>query len=287
MNHPAAISVLGSLPIWPTMCGKLVSAADALVVPDPRFCAPWIEGQQHFIEPKALQEFAPILTLLEIPKLDAPMFLTDYCRNTLDRQLKPADTNHYRVFIEAYVYHIGKLPPNSPLALDGNCCFRRLRELYDHTESVFIAAFRGSEKDHFLHPDFRYLKDWCMPGLRSVTPGVYYYECATTISKRASSRESWLSLEVDATTVFAYLRCQENFILQHWSNEEFRRLRGVQFVPIFRRRPPQPRHRRSQMNIISSSRVFGSLDDCVTANYLEICWSQVGTIPPTLLGPLA
>lgn len=260
------------------MSGKLVSAADALLAPDLRFCIPWIGGQQRFIEPGASQEFSLVLQLLEVNRLEAPEFISSYFRNTIDQKLTATAMKNCRNFIEAYIEHIGVIPPDCALALDGNCCFRLPRDLYDHNESIFIAAFRGVENRCFLHPVLRHLKDWYMPGLRSAVSGLHYYECATYINKRASLPGPRIQLEFDAATVFGYLRTNQDFAREHWSATDLRRIEGVQFVPLLRHLAGQPHHRKEGMNKISSTRIFGSLEDSVNAEYLDVCWSQVGTI---------
>lgn len=259
------------------MSGKLVSAVDALLAPDLRFCVSWTstESQQRLIEPKASKEFSFVLQLLEVQRLEAVEFLSSYYRNTPDSELPPGELNNYRGFIEAYIEHIGTIPPDCALALDGNCCFRFPHDLYNHSEALFIAAFRSAEKRCFLHPDLRHLKDWYTPGLKSTVSGLHYYECAAYINKRASLWEPRVPLQLDAATVFGYLRKSESFIQENWSAGDLDRIRGVQFVPLLRHLGGQPRHRRDN---ISGTRIFGSLDDCVDAKYLEVCWSQVETI---------
>lgn len=278
IDHPSATLILKSLPLWPTMGGKLVSAVDALLAPDPRFCVSWIEGQERFIDPVTSQGFSSVLQLLGVNRLKAAEFISSYFRNTLDLELTPAALKNYRSFIEAYIEHIGAIPPDYALALDGNCCFRLPRDLYDHSEGIFIAAFRGVEKRCFLHPDLRHLKDWYTPGLRSMVSGLHYYECATSINKRAGLSGPRIQLEFDAATVFRYLRTNQSLICERWSAEDLRRIRGVQFVPLLRHLAGQPRHRRDGMNKISSIRTFGSLEDSINSEYLDVCWSQVGTI---------
>lgn len=264
------------------MSGKLVSAADAILAPDSRFCVSWTEGQQRLIEPKASQEFSLVLQLLEVQRPEALEFLSLYCRNTIDRELAPAELNNYRGFIEAYISQIGAIPPDCALALDGDHRFRFSQDLYDHSEGLFIAAFRDVEKRRFLHPDLRHLKDWYTPGLKSTISGLHYYECVTYINKRASLSGPRVPLEFDAATVFGYLRSNQDFIRDNWSACDLERIRSVQFVPLLRNLVAQPRHRRDTINNISSTRIFGNLDDSVDAEYLEVCWSQVGTIntPP-------
>lgn len=260
------------------MSGKLVSAVDALLAPDLRFCVSWTESQQCLIEPKASEEFSFVLQLLEVQKLETLEFLSSYCRNTPDSELPPAELNNYRGFIEAYIEHIGTIPPDCALALDGNCCFRFSHDLYDHSEGLFIAAFRGAEKRCFLHPDLRHLKHWYTPGLKSTVSGPYYYECAAYINKRISLWGPRVRLEIDAAIVFEYLRTNQSFIQENWSAGDLGRIRSIQFVPLLRHLGGQPRHRRDKMSNISSARIFGSLEDCVDAKYLEVCWSQVGII---------
>lgn len=260
------------------MSGKLVSAVDALLAPDPRLCVSWIEGQERFIDPGTLQRFSSVLQLLGVNRLKAPEFISSYFRNTLDRELTPGALKNYRSFIEAYIEHIGVIPPDYALALDGNCCFRLPRDLYDHSEGIFVAAFRGVEKRCFLHPDLRHLKDWYTPGLRSMVSGLHYYECATFINKRAGLSGPRIQLEFDAATVFRYLRTNQSLICERWSAEDLRRIRGVQFVPLLRHLAGKPQHKRDGMNNISSIRTFGSLEDSINSEYLDVCWSQVGTI---------
>ncbi|KAL9611371.1 MAG: hypothetical protein Q9167_003990 [Letrouitia subvulpina] len=277
-------AVLQALPIWPSFSSTpqeeksitLKSASTAHLCKYDQLLMPWVKELDRFVIPKVVREDertlarigSSILTVQQVWNLiqcDLPDYIDEDYNNQYIKLLK--------CLADGQIKGSYRMAPNGFLRL----C--RPQKLYDHEDEIFQAAFRGKEKNRFLHESVRPLRQfWLKNGLRHRSgadgfSGDDYSRCVQAIAARwGSSSPSDIDID-DAFKVSSYLqndwRGFRNWSKSVWDTVTTSRIFRVQDDLS---REPSYCHRRMQN--LAQRWHHCSLNETASAKYKRILWSQ-------------
>jgi hypothetical protein len=276
--------LLCQLPLWKNAHGKLVPAANKILLPHPQLFLPWLTICERFLVPTTEPSFTRALRFLGVGTPDAAIFLRQYIvPNIRQHKLREEQVARYASFLELVFELLPAIPGDWPVACDGNLNFRRIGELHDHTNPFFQASLRGNEKERFLHEGLQ--RCWeRRDGLRSEITAHDYVAAAKQVQIRGLLDNHWKEnlqsqLQVDAQTIYRML-CSNWNRLQQSDSSLMQTLLRICFIPTKRGFLSQPRFRNIRMQSLANRRPFNCFHALVLAEYVDICWSQVrGQLP--------
>jgi sacsin len=289
-NTKVAIEFLHDLrhiSLWPTAnvnSDTLLSSNNALVAENDELVVPWIDNFDRFVAPNRVEIWDECMKFLKVVQIGTTALIR--CILPLPSSVSTSNWGRYEPLIATIAKHcdlqsnweqLRTLLQKHNIAVDGNRTVTHARNLYDHQDQVFVAAFRGEEQTKFLNPTVdKYKPFWRKAGLRHRKNGYFasgdFLECLTSIAARLLL--PWeAAFESDFSVVLGPLTspssCTDGFNSEDW--------KAVSAKTVFRSIrtfDSQPRFRRSLMTSVATNHQVLSLSEVVAANYTAVCWSQ-------------
>lgn len=276
-------TILRALPIWPCLSGqisgKLLRFTSAN---NGRFCKhtdmlmPWVRDSETFVNPKIIQPIEGTLKKLGIDFMTADQ-VWNHIKQDFPRNLNDWSPMSFRKFI-SYIFSNGLRPSNN-IAPNGNGVFCLPNSLYDHTDPLFLAAFRNQEKVRFLHPDLRLdslRAFWVAVRLRVrvnrlIHDATDFLQCALAIEDRDCDSSGF---DQDAETVAKYL-VWDNSSFRNWSNETWSRLFKVRMFHVADDINENLEYRQDRMRELAMEKSHCSLEELGRHEDKRIIWSQM------------
>ncbi|MCJ1433205.1 hypothetical protein MMC27_002564 [Xylographa pallens] len=270
------------LPIWTSKSNDYLTALEALAAVNDSLVLPWSPKFDCFVH----QSNDPVvLGRLGVPLLDDETMLKNHVLENLPAKI---DSENQAPFLRL----IAAMSTSSLVKRKGFVCLLRERrlaatrdggmvkpsEVYDHSDEIFVAAFRLQATDHFLLKDVEgFHSFWREVGLRCQTNGKLlgsdYVPCLHAILKRLEGQEDEY-LEADIDTVLRPL-CKNDYALRDISNTHWSLLATIKVFPPLSDFESQPRFRRERMESLAGSSKALSLREIRSMNQIRVCWSQV------------
>jgi len=308
MNPSDSFALKGQLrvlPIWPALgiSGTCIAACTALVANDYEFLLPWMSGYGRFIQSGIANSYFPTLESLGVQKMADINLLEMHILRHLPRAVaihegkdyaslisaisRVCEANHPRYFTkrtrnkEERRRFIGLLRDSS-LAPDGSGVLHTASALFDHSDSIFLAAFREEAVSRFLMTAVRaHKRFWLDIGLKQREDEHFtshYILCLQTMRKRLEACDAPLldpQLASDAQAVLEPLTSTIYNPYFNFSDYEWLTIQKEAIFPTLTALNSQPNYRRGPMAILAGSRSRLPLQDIVMPRYTPICWSQV------------
>ena len=195
-----------------------------------------------------------------------PVFITD------------VDTKHYCEFLQEL--QIGSFKTSKAVIVPngtGTLCTADI--LYDHHEEIFMAAFRNLAKSHFVHPNFRHLRDfWISLGLKvRAASGQMSWEdygaCVSAINLRQKATFQDLAFLEDAGVIAAYLEWDRP-CLREWPQHLWTQISSVRMFSVEANVSGQPAYRQRRMHELAVEEPLRSVWEVAEEAHRAIVWSQ-------------
>lgn len=282
------------LPIWEAHSdnisghesSNLLSADQAIAIKDDGLLLPWMSAMPICIRADSVRENYTLLKSLQCSTPSQAQVYKSYLRNNFPDSL-PSNTEwKYIRFIRLLVsepqLQRWGIDESHKLAVNGRRHFVTASTLYDHTEQVFVAAFRCESEERFLLPDLQSCgyELWCQLKLhkRDAHHGLSpddYLACLDAIDRRVrkQSHVNDPHLMDDANHVLGYLRYFSPG-LQRFTKTHCTSLASYQIFPVCKSFQNQPSYRRRIMEVMIRTQNFTSLSSGLHQNNLRISWSQ-------------
>jgi sacsin len=294
------------LPIWPVIgvSNPCIAACKSLVPSDYELLLPWMSGHGQFLRSEIANSYFATLESLGVQKIADINLVETHILQHLPRSIgiheekdyasliaalsRVCEANHPRNFSKRtrnkeerkrFIYRLR----DSNLAPDGNGLLHPANALFDHTDSVFLAAFREEAATRFLMKAVRHHKRlWLDIGLKQKEDTYFktshYVLCLKTMRKRL---EAWNALPLDtqlASDARAVLEPLTSTIYNPYfdfSGNEWLAIQKEAIFPTLAALNGQPNYRRDSMANLAASRPLLPLKDLVMLRYTPICWSQI------------
>lgn len=166
------------------------------------------------------------------------------------------------------------------IAVDQTRTVGECAQLFDHTDNLFIAAFRFESATKFLHLSLRpYRHMWIKLGSKhnpnNMLHAASYIEALSTIHNRlaANTGNNVTQLHNDLLVVLAPL-ISDVFRVQEFSSSDWDFISAYE---VFRARSnvnTHPAYRRVGMEMIAAGKPLLSLEHVIFEEYASCCWSQ-------------
>ncbi len=293
---------LRTLPIWPTVDGSnsRITARNALIPSDYELLLPLMSGYGQFLQSGIASSYLYTLESLGVQKTDDMTLVKTHILQHLPRAICTHEQENYASFISAlsrvceanHPRNFSKKTRNteekrrfinllceSSLAPSRNGVLHTASALFDHTESIFLAAFREEAATRFLMKAVRcYKRFWLDIGLKQrgdIYFTGHYILCLRTIRKRLEASPLDHQLVSDANAVLEPLLPTFTSAFLEFSASEWLTVQKEATFPTLTTLESQPSYRRDSMAALAADRTLLSLHDLVMARYMPICWSQV------------
>ena len=275
---------LQQLPIWrrlkssPSPPCEHIASSDALFCGHEKMLMPWVKNLSRFVDPKLVNSHGNALKKLEVSSL-THQETWDVVKWDLPNDVKsPVLKKQYREFIDFIrrweIKISGRVAPNG----DGIMC--ETNSLYDHQDSIFMAAFREQFKARFLDeemqaPSLRNL--WLGLGLRKRSSGEvkhgYFLECAVAISLRWNPGSTSTSFSEDSATVASYLKYDAGHF-QSWPASTWAALASIPMFKVKRVDDNESSYRVNRIQQIAWEKTHRALNESSDITHKRIMWSQ-------------
>ena len=296
-SNPAHYEILRQLPLWRRMKRSVLQPYEHIAAEDAFFfrdrsmlepCVSWATELVRFVDPHDIGTHpAEIFQKLGVRFLDRDE-VWQKIKADLPYKLETNESRQQYAELLRYLHRwtvelSGKIAPNG----NGDMC--ECSTLYDHTDQIFQAAFRGQESTCFLHggvrsSDLRAI--WLSLGLRARTDGAMggedFLECVSAINRRWHPAITTEVFESDAGTIASYLK-YDGIYLRSWPISCWA---TIAKVPMFRIRDApdtEPSYRLIRMRSIAQQKSHRALEDSSHTEHMRIIWSQTSFLkdPPT------
>ncbi|KAL8828013.1 MAG: hypothetical protein Q9170_006784 [Blastenia crenularia] len=277
-------NTIRSLPVWPRYNAHAdlsanmppyITINNAFTCPQKSMLQPWVQNKQRFIDPDVVYKFSVTLEALGCSIMNAQS-TWKHLEPELPRNLKPDQVQGYLRWIECLAYNA--FYPRAKIAPNGWNVLCDPASLFDHEDSIFLAAFEESDSGHFLHPAFHKKRDfWIKVGLRNRISGVMdasdFLECVNQLTMRLSIPASRSRVFQDAEKVTGYLRLF-NPGFGYWPDQTWTMIARAK---MYRANPNvtfEPFHRRKRMTSLSNDSTPLCINDAAPETHKAILWSQ-------------
>lgn len=162
--------------------------------------------------------------------------------------------------------------------------------MYDHSDSMFQAAFREQQHDRFVKSEFRTLRSyWVSIGLRMKSSAdVYssedYLVCVRAIDRRwqAISRDNQYQFSEDAMSVASYLDFDKPSF-RNWEHQTWEKIAAATIFVVKTDFSREGTYRQSKMREIAQTSSHRCLQGVGRPSDVRLCWSQIPFLerPPT------
>ena len=289
VGKPSNVGLLRSLPIWRRLrtsdyglSVEHIAAEDAKFCGHPQMLLPWVDNLTSFVNPKVVNANQSTLSKLHITPL-TPQQTWDIIKADLPANIKAEASRKQYLGMVQYVA-IRDVKISGKVAPNGASVLCEVRNLYDHEDLMFKAAFRDQDDIRFLHVDFRStsLKAlWLSAGLRARKPTgammpEHFLDCALAINRRYDPANMSQTFEADAGTVAAYLQFDRPEF-RTWSN--WAQISRLQIFSVRDVSPNESRYRQSRMH---REKTHCALEEASSLDHVRIVWSQTNFLenPP-------
>ena len=247
---------------------------------------PWVKDLKNFVVPKMVTKYSGSLHRMDIPLMSIQE-VWDHIKQDLPKNLSEVDSNQYLAFLRCLAKGNVKLD-SSKVAPNGNGVLCHASSLFDHEDSIFLAAFRVSESAMFLDPSFRAssIKDMLAKnGLRRRSGDTLaaedFLQCILAIKDRWQPGTLSETFFQDSKAVAGYV-CWDKPEFRSWPQATWDRIFRT---PMFRVEDSMDRecvYRQAQMRQIAQRQSHNCLSQVAHAKYKSILWSQVAFLksPP-------
>ncbi|KAL9044382.1 MAG: hypothetical protein Q9214_002477 [Letrouitia sp. 1 TL-2023] len=277
-------AVLRALPIWPSFSSTPREEESMTFLPasSAHFCKydqllmPWVKRSDRFVIPGVVREDEHALARIGSRILTIQQVWDDI-QCDLPDCIDEDNCNQYIKLLECLAN--GQIKGNYWMAPNGFLRLCQPRTLYDHEDEIFQAAFRGNERNRFLHESVRRLRHfWVGNGLRHRSgadgfSGDDYSHCVQAIAARwGSSSPSPIDID-DAFKVSSYLQNDwQGFRV--WSKSVWETVTTSRIFRVQRNFSREPLYRHHRMENLAQRWHHCSLNETVSAKYKRILWSQ-------------
>ncbi|KAI9768402.1 MAG: hypothetical protein M1839_004119 [Geoglossum umbratile] len=292
---PPLRSVIESLPIWPTMPGHYVTSSNALTAGDDRLVVPWLRHRNRFIEHTFLLKNKGDLAKLGVNLLTTAQIFQEHILHYIPIRLQPEHMPAYSLLIQAMaaLHSQEKETASSPedknkkregmikysesrLAADADGVMHYPRDLYDHDDKVYKAAYGLESVGRFLHPSVRcYREFWVAMGIRGGNwkdiSGSEYRGCLLSLDKRIKQLGPSTSLTHDIRQTLQGLTRVSPTTLAYDKNE----IISLPVVPTNADFTTEPSFRKLAMTQLCGAKPYISLSEAIHSEHIPVCWTQV------------
>ncbi|KAI9806896.1 MAG: hypothetical protein M1833_002554 [Piccolia ochrophora] len=300
-NHDALNPLLKRLPIWPryrkTSSPGLVStymaSEHAFACDNSYVHLPWMPRLDRCILPEVAVRYRNILHRLGVTVMSTlerlPMIIK-HLPKAIDENRYPGIWPRYEGFLAHLHQKCLSVALKDPkIALkdvgfipDGTGALRTACSLFEHSDPLFIAAFRVESNVRFPHHSVRHHQDLLLRlGMRRRQHGNLqwedYIECASAIQQRYADRMSDVDEELlrDATVVFDRIR-GDSAHLKTWPKSCWERIFKIGNAPTLSSNTiaENSSYRHGRMQQIAGRTPLRSIESSTPKKYLSISWSS-------------
>lgn len=279
---------LRTIPLWPSWRKsnpKLLASVDTLSAADSKFLVPWMKFSSQFLDPdfsRTSTKYQSCLNFLGVETVPNFKLLSEYVLPL------PTDMNKVSqlVYLE-FINGISSLTHIEPIrtrlrdalvAPDQNRNWHRAMDLYDHTDEIFVAAYRNQPVGLFLHSDVLDLRSfWSTLGLRIRRQGFFdpndYMKCLLSIARRLQYSQNDVHLPGDVKVVLSPLTTNSQATYR-FSGSNWTAISAPKIIPSRNNFGLEPEHRKTRMQQLAQSTPLLSLSGVVFYKHSSVCWSQ-------------
>lgn len=281
--------------LWPSSGEKaqshqLVSANGCLVVARElrdTMLVPWMMSRENFVQNT---EYCACLQELGVKEVSFEDLLQSYQVLTLPKFKNSDDWSAYKAMMGTICRKSagkGSIISSRHLlgrhiAVDNLLCARDARELFDHDDHIFRAAFRQNPKGKFVHSDLRQYRDlWITLGMHDISHGTIkassYCECLFELARRNQADTLVApddNLEADSLTVLTPL-ITLNSRTSRINYEDWTKIGKFAVFHSRTDMSQEPLHRQEIMMNVAIADPILSLNEIVSHTHTAICWTQV------------
>ena len=172
---------------------------------------------------------------------------------------------------------------SAKVAPNGNGVLCSPAALYDHSEELFVAAFRDAHQQsiRFVDPEFRNLRAyWRNLGLRTRKSDVItaedYLQCVQAIDARSrrSQDPTDARFSTDAETIAGYLTYDKQ-CLHTWPSKNWSQISSVKMFTVQANFGQDGLYRRARSRELSQTSAHCSLRDTGMRSLRRVLWSQL------------
>ena len=272
------------IPLWPcnattTFMGssRFLAAKDAIFCKHPRLLTPWTRSLHLFVDPTFVDQHLKALKRLGIQERPVSRVWTEYIEQFLPDYLKAEEIQSYHDMITCL--RVNDVQSSAKVAPDGKRKLCSVSSLYDHTDELFLAAFKTSQERKFVHPKFQDLKAyWVRLGLRIRNPDIasadHYLDCVQAIHTRSQDFLLDQHFDTDTQKVAGYLE-YEKPSLHSWSSKHWNRIAEVAMFDVKKDFALERPYRQSRMRLLTDGSTHCSLRDAAITTQHRVLWSQL------------
>ncbi|KAH6680301.1 hypothetical protein B0J14DRAFT_578321 [Halenospora varia] len=288
-TNPMLFEAVKTIRIWPNCLAipaqRLIPANGASQA-DHDFLVPWMKDSHRFIDSTFAKVSANQVCLkgLGVEKMLSEKLITEHIL-PLPATLSGDDWKFYDGLVGA----ISRVNPKGSLisvlsqsciAANGSGTLSKANALFDHTDSIFVAAFRHQSAHRFLREASRGFRAfWLKVGLRhrdnGIINGVDYFRCLRVISQRLalndSDQEAHLTADLEA--VLSILT-RPNSSIQKFNQDTWQSISGELAFPTKTDFDDEPEYRKDFMANLATNRRQLSLSQIISWDHRAVCWSQ-------------
>ncbi|KAI4255981.1 MAG: hypothetical protein L6R42_006464, partial [Xanthoria sp. 1 TBL-2021] len=276
-------TILRSLPIWsqhaptsPATSVHCIPVEGALTCAHGAMLLPWIRDRSRFVDSRLVLEYLSTLRFLGCTIMSIES-VWKHLEPSLPRTLMSDQLRTYLPCIDSLAGSNWK--PQTKIAPNGYGTLCTPSSLFDHEDEIFLAAFGESDKEHFLHPDFRSkLTFWKSLGLhaRSNAGAMSVVDFLLSIASIGARLQTTFNAEQnrrDAAKITDYLRfVRPGF--ESWSRPSWA---GIVHAWVYQTSADvtsQPTYRRAKMLLVASSVGPCSIQHATSRDHLRVLWSE-------------
>ncbi|TGZ81070.1 hypothetical protein EX30DRAFT_395880 [Ascodesmis nigricans] len=270
-------------PIWnvisPNGAETWVTSEELHLSPDYYQSVGWskVARRGFFLDNSRQMTYEKKLLHLGVPRVSASEFICQYTIAAQGGVIPATELKSYAKFLRQLgdQHHYRSLLSDHPILFDGNRRFCRANTLYDHREKTFMAAFRDSELDMFLHPKLRPLSVHISKLISRVNPRTML-QSAQSIEQRVQMIDEndlaqRAQLYRDAETVW---NSTIHMATQYGSHSPLSNLTHLRFIPTDVTQAQS--HRRDKMvEIYHQTGGLTTVNDGIISSEVPIAWSQL------------
>ncbi|KAM3067186.1 hypothetical protein ACMFMG_005445 [Clarireedia jacksonii] len=290
-------NLLASLQIWPAFnhsTPKLtyLSAAQAKIATDSRLLVPWSVKTTDFVDPRALTELSmsrDCLRQLGAVYVDSEQMIGSVATTNFPTTLTESNKAAYFNFIEAISEHIKNSTASISrlssirLAADRNGKMQFARDMFDHNDVIFQAAF-GENRSYFLHDGIqKYYRLWKSIGLNhrenSCFESANYIKCLVSLENMikgvgdTSLVDRNQDIQKKVKLILSPL-VEPSSATHRFNSADWRLVAKHEVFLVRRTHSREPDYRRDNMSRISEVDAAIPLSEVILHKYVAVCWSQ-------------
>ena len=270
------------LPIWETVSQEedYLSANEAFKTPVIGMVVPWTLNYELFVTHCLFQTRREVST---------SELLRTHVLPTMPRRIDDSLSSAYFQLIKEM--NLAGAVKNEislnerTIALREDRCTCLPRQLFDHEENVFLAAFANEKPKPFLIPEARgYHSLWAATNMRrrwnGCIDGYDYLICARVFEKRLKTRGQDVSvLSQDTNTVLSPIS-SDSMTLGSVPQNFWNSLSVYRLFPVLKTVEHVPRYQAEQMQKVARQNAYLNLREICLRKYMPICWSQRQFVNP-------